>query len=266
MKSFLPPMSKIVVIESPYKTPAVGMVDLDGDGILELVGGYYWKGENYIIVLKCYFNNWRVVDMVKGKGYNITYFGAAPITIKDKNNLVVGWQVGSIWSHLSVYELKGTKLKDIYPSREELINSKNQICEYEQFVNKDGIDLSSIEYICSEKERDIKLEKAIVKEFDLEQYDSTRYYYNKVDLDGDGTPEIFVYLVGFYFCGTGGCSGAIFKEENEEYNLISKFSLVNNPIIISNIKTNGYRDIIMNVYGGGIESFFALLKYDGTKT
>jgi len=134
-----------------------------------------------------------------------------------------------------------------------------------QFYNEHGIDFSSIKYIHSETKRDIQLEKALVEAFDLEQYGgNVRYYYNKVDLDEDGNPEIFVYLVGPPVCGTGGCSSAIFKQENGEYRLLSRFSLVNNPIIISNKKTKGYKDIIMYVSGGGIESFFAQIKYDGT--
>ncbi|QZY56421.1 hypothetical protein [Crassaminicella profunda] len=66
-------------------------------------------------------------------------------------------------------------------------------------------------------------------------------------------------------CGTGGCSAAIFKEFDEEYKLLSNFTLVNNPIIISKNKTNGYNDLIMYVSGGGIKSFYAELKFDGTK-
>lgn len=153
-----------------------------------------------------------------------------------------------------------------YKTREELMVLRQQLCEYEPFLNQNGIDFSSIEYICSETEIDIELERALIKEFELDQYqDSIRYYYNKVDLDGDGILEVFVYLIGFYVCGTGGCSAAIFKQKNGEYSLLSRFSLVNNPVVISNSKTKGYRDIIMNVYGGGIENFFALIKYDGTK-
>lgn len=372
---FLPPFSEFIILEKPFRRPAVGIVDLDEDGVLEIVGAYNWQGENYIIVLKYYSGIWQAVDTIKGKGYNITYFGVAPITSKYNNNLVVGWQVASIWSDLSVYEwtdkglndlIDGNKyysmieVKDIdstqgkdgiyelalwihdtgdaykveiyrweggklalaldvypyyfkkvenyykellkekdsttywyyladaqiktgntkealksidralsfeypYPSIEELIGLRSQLCEHQPFVNQDGIDLSSIEYICSETQRDIKLENALIKEFELDRYqDNVRYYYNKVDLNEDGKPEIFVYLVGFPVCGTGGCSGAIYKQEDEEYSLLSRFSLVNNPIIISDNKTNGYRDIIMNVYGGGIESFFALLKYDGS--
>ncbi|MTI65232.1 MAG: hypothetical protein FH753_01360 [Firmicutes bacterium] len=375
IRPFLPPYSEFIILEKPFKRPVVGMVDLDGDGVLEIVGAYNWQGENYIIVLKYYDGTWLVVDTIKGKGYNITFFGVAPITSKYKNNLVVGWQVASIWSDISVYEwtamglsdlIYGNKyysmieIKDIesaqgrdgiyelalwihdtgdayrveiyrwsndkltlaldvypyyfrkvenyyieilkekdsttywyyladaqikigntrgainsidkalsfeypYPSKEELISLRRQLCKHQPFVDQNEIDLSSIEYICSETQRDIKLEKALIKEFELDRYqENIRYYYNKVDLDGDGIDEIFAYVVGSFVCGTGGCSSVIFKQEGEEYNLLARFSLVNNPIIISNNKTKGYRDIIMNVYGGGIESFFALLKYDGS--
>jgi len=124
---------------------------------------------------------------------------------------------------------------------------------------------NSIDYVYSETERDIKLERALVKELALEKdEDNVRYYYNKVDLNEDGKPEIFAYLVGSPVCGTGGCSAVIFKQENEQYTVLSKFTLVNNPVIISNSKTKGYRDIIMYVSGGGIESFSALIRYDGT--
>ena len=265
IKTFLPLTAQIALLKVPFKRPAVKLIDLDGDGILELVGAYYWQGEYYIIILKYYDNAWHVLDTVKGKGYNITYFDVAPITSKYKNNLVVGWQVGAIWSDLSVYELIDTKLKDLingnkyfsrievkdiestqekngtyelalwihdtgdayrveiyrwldnkfvlaldvypyyfekvvnyykkllkekdsttywyyladaqiktgnnkeacqsidkalaseypYPSIEELMRLKKQICEYRPFSNKYGIDFSSIEYIPSETEKDI---------------------------------------------------------------------------------------------------------------
>lgn len=374
IETYLPPMAEIVLLKMPYKRPAVGMADLDGDGLIELVGAYYWQGEIYIIILKRHNNDWYAADTVKGKGYNITYFGTAPITSRKHSNLIVGWQVGAIWSDLSVYEwtdkglkdlidgnryfsrievedIKGTQgsdrlyelalwrhdtgdaykvdiyrwlndkfvlapdlypqyfkkvvnyyqkllekknsttywyyladaqiktgdingaLKSIdraldskypYPSKEELLSLKNKILQHRFYPDQLGIDFSSVKSINSETKRDLKLEEAIKKEFDLNQeVGNIRYYYNKVDLNGDGIPEVFVYLVAPFVCGTGGCSGVIFKQENGEYKVLSRFSLVNNPVIISNTKTNGYRDIIMYVSGGGIKSFFSQIKYDG---
>ena len=113
-----------------------------------------------------------------------------------------------------------------YPSIEKLMQLKKQIFEDSQFSNMDGIDFSSIRYIPSEKEKDVLLEQALVKAFDLSQDEvNVRYYYNNIDLNDDGNPEVFVYLVGAPVCGTGGCSAAIFRKENEEYILLSKFYL-----------------------------------------
>jgi len=87
-------------------------------------------------------------------------------------------------------------------------------------TKQERIDVSTIKYIPSETEKDIYLEQALVKAFDLEQdLDKVRYYYNKVDLNEDANPEIFVYLVGPSICRTGGCSAAVFKKENKEYTL-----------------------------------------------
>ena len=153
----------------------------------------------------------------------------------------------------------------IYPGQSIKLPTGKDNCNYKPFPDQDEIDLSGIKYICSETKRDQRLEKALKEEFNLEEErNQVRYYYNKVDLNDDGINEVFAYPVGPPVCGTGGCSAAIFKRENGEYKLLSRFSLVNNPIIISNNKTNGYRDIIMYVTGGGIESFFAELKYNGT--
>lgn len=225
VKRFLPSTSEIVILDNISNTPAVKLIDLDGDGVLELVIGYCWQRENYIRLLKYHNNDWYIAGTIKRKG----------------------------------------SLEHPYPSKEELLTLKKSTCEYEPFSHEHGIDFSSILYICSETESDKNLEIAIKKEFDISlNEENIRYYYNKVDLNEDGIPEVFVFLVGPFVCGTGGCSGVIFKVENGEYKTLSRFSLVRNPVIISNSKTNGYKDIIMYVAGGGIESFFAELKYDGT--
>ncbi|MDV3427899.1 MAG: tetratricopeptide repeat protein [Bacillota bacterium] len=375
INKLLPSMSQIIMLDKPYRRPAIMLADLDGDGVPELICAYYYQGEKYIIVLKHSYDGWYAADTAKGKGYNITYFGAVPVTNGKGRNLIVGWQVGSIWSDLSVYEwtdkglrdlitgnkyysmmeaedMEGTKWKDgiyelalwihdtgdayrveiyrwennkfilaqdvypyyfkkvanyykkllrekdsttywyyladaqiktgnleealnsidkalaakyPYPSREELIRLKKQILQERSYSNQQVIDFSSIKYIESETEKDIKLEEALVEAFNLDQSEGkVRYYYNKVDLNEDGIPEVFVFLTGPFVCGTGGCSGAVFKQEDDEYKLLSSFSLVRNPVIISNTKTNGYRDIIMYVSGGGVESFYAWVKYNGS--
>jgi len=131
-------------------------------------------------------------------------------------------------------------------------------------VNLNYLDFSNVSYVASEKNRDKKLEAALVKLYKLKPgEDKFRYYYNKIDLNGDNKPELFVYLVGSSFSGTGGSSAVIFKVEDGEYKPLSQFTLVHNPIIISNNRTNGWKDIIMYVSGGGAESGYVELKFNG---
>ncbi len=125
-------------------------------------------------------------------------------------------------------------------------------------------DLSEVTYLKSETKKDAALEKVFAKEFGLTKgTDSIRYYYNKIDLNNDQIPETFVYLVGPMVCGTGGCSGLLLEEKNGDYKVKSRFSLVRTPVIIQNETTNGWKDIVMYVTGGGIEPGYHQLKFNG---
>ncbi len=129
------------------------------------------------------------------------------------------------------------------------------------------IDFSNVTYQISESARDEKLEKAITKalEYDKETNGAIRYYYNRIDLNEDKKPEIFVYLIGPYVSGSGGSTSLIFEENEDVYRLISRITLARNPIIVSDNKTNGWKDLIMYVSGGGIEPFYSQIKFDGSK-
>lgn len=127
--------------------------------------------------------------------------------------------------------------------------------------------------IYSETVRDAQLEKAILKrmpEYSKKAHSNpdyqTWYYYNKVDLNGDGKPEVLVYLRGREACGTGGCNLIVFQFGKQDYKLISEISLVNSPIIVSSQRTRGWKDIIVYVVGGGIHpGYYAVLRFDGKK-
>jgi hypothetical protein len=144
------------------------------------------------------------------------------------------------------------------------INQENQQNQVEQGKNIENIDVSDVKPIYSETERDIKLEEAIRKEYVLNE-DGIRYYYNKIDLNDDGVPEIFAYLVGSSVCCqiTGACQAAIFKVENGQYKLLAKIILIKKPFIISEDKNNGYRDIMAMVDNGTAGNFFVRIRYDG---
>ncbi|NJO40569.1 MAG: hypothetical protein HC769_09095 [Cyanobacteria bacterium CRU_2_1] len=132
-----------------------------------------------------------------------------------------------------------------------------------------GINLGDIEYVSSVTDPDPILERAILQA--LPGYDNNlpselkiRYSYNRVDLNGDGQPEVLAYLSGSFTCGTGGCTMMIFKPAGQDYQLVSKVRLVNSPVLISAQSTAGWSDLVLLVSGGGAEPHYALLQSDGS--
>ena len=92
----------------------------------------------------------------------------------------------------------------------------------------------------------------------------THYYYNRVDLNGDGRPEVLVYLFGPYMCGSGGCNTLVFRRtEAGPYQLVADIALTNNPVVVSERRTNGWNDLITLVAGGGARAHYAVLRFDG---
>ena len=153
-------------------------------------------------------------------------------------------------------EKENTNVKDESSAKTD--ESKNNIILLEN---------EKIASVLSEKERKPELEKALKEKYDLDDKEAkeTRYYYNCIDLNGDGVNEIFVEVVGPFTSGTGGDSAVIYKDNNGTLEEISDFTLIRNPIIISDEKSNGWNDIIVEYSGGGAPKKYAILKYDGNK-
>ncbi|MEW3510655.1 hypothetical protein AB1I65_05590 [Clostridium butyricum] len=153
-------------------------------------------------------------------------------------------------------EKENTNVKDESSAKTD--ESKNNIILLEN---------EKIASVLSEKERKPELEKALKEKYDLDDKGAkeTRYYYNCIDFNGDGVNEIFVEVVGPFTSGTGGDSAVIYKDNNGTLEEISDFTLIRNPIIISDEKSNGWNDIIVEYSGGGAPKKYAILKYDGNK-
>lgn len=84
-------------------------------------------------------------------------------------------------------EKENTNVKDESSAKTD--ESKNNIILLEN---------EKIASVLSEKERKPELEKALKEKYDLDDKGAkeTRYYYNCIDLNGDGVNEIFVEVVG----------------------------------------------------------------------
>lgn len=95
---------------------------------------------------------------------------------------------------------------------------------------------------------------------------SNRFFADTIDLNGDGTRDAIVVLSTSYWCGTGGCTMLVLEgQKDNTFRLVSESSLVRPPITVSDTKTNGWRDLILTVSGGGMPAKTVVLKFDGKK-
>jgi len=90
-----------------------------------------------------------------------------------------------------------------------------------------------------------------------------RYVYGRVDLNGDGRDEVFVYLLGSIFCGTGGCNLLLFTPSDDGYSLVNEFPISRLPVIVSVATTNGWHDLIRLESGGGAKPSYVRHTFDG---
>jgi hypothetical protein len=98
----------------------------------------------------------------------------------------------------------------------------------------------------------------------FERERATRYSSALVDLKGDGTREVIVYVSGRGWCGSGGCIMLILALEGASYRVVTRTTITRLPIRILNTKSNGWHDISVVVAGGGIQpAYEAILPFDG---
>lgn len=99
--------------------------------------------------------------------------------------------------------------------------------------------------------------------FTDEESSATRYNYNYIDLNDDGQQEIFVVVSGPYTSGSGGSSALLLEEKQDRLQVRSAFTLVNTPVIVTDMKKHGYKSLIFPYYGGGQPYSLSLAEYNG---
>jgi hypothetical protein len=88
----------------------------------------------------------------------------------------------------------------------------------------------------------------------------------EIDLNDDGRQDALVLLENpIYFCGTGGCTMLVFKGTKSGFEFVSRSSLIRGPVLVSETKTHGWRDLIMEVSGGGVAPKQVACKYTGSQ-
>lgn len=93
-------------------------------------------------------------------------------------------------------------------------------------------------------------------------------FHGTADLNNDGQPEIFVHLAGPALCGTGGCTTLVFTPTDGSdwrYDLVAELAPTQPPIRVSARETNGWRNILVHVAGGGMQAEYdAELAFNGS--
>ncbi|MFL5349111.1 MAG: hypothetical protein ACJ8AT_30290 [Hyalangium sp.] len=101
------------------------------------------------------------------------------------------------------------------------------------------------------------LKKYLRDDLKVMSEDDRKYSYDTFDLNNDGRKEIFVALIGPYFCGSGGCTLLIL---NPDFTLNSRMTVVGDlPLQASSKTTHGWRDLVIQSRGDH------LMKYNGKK-
>lgn len=85
------------------------------------------------------------------------------------------------------------------------------------------------------------------------------------DLNGDGRPEAIVYPTGGGRCGTGGCGLLVLGQTRTGFRVRARTTISQLPIGVLETKSHGWRDLAVQVSGGGMRSFRAALSFDGRK-
>lgn len=87
--------------------------------------------------------------------------------------------------------------------------------------------------------------------------DNRKFFFLEYDLNGDSANEILVGLSGSYFCEAEGCTVLLL---DSAANMLNKFTVVKFPVLISDKKTSGWNDLVVE-HGGKSH----VLKFNGKR-
>ncbi len=100
---------------------------------------------------------------------------------------------------------------------------------------------------CEKAAGDVSLEQALARPLIAEGFEleDTTYFYNRVDLNGDGIPEVLAYLRGPRTCNSSGCELFVLRKEGSQYTVISRVYMGWRQVVVSSRRTEGWNDLIL---------------------
>lgn len=93
----------------------------------------------------------------------------------------------------------------------------------------------------------------------------TRYAVAWKDLNDDGRPEAIVYLMGNEWCGSGGCTLLVLEQSGDGFTVRGRATIARTPIAVLTSTNHGWRDLVVQVGGGGGWSGQAVLPFRGDR-
>ena len=135
-KRFLPQTAVVLTLQKPLPKEAILLADMDGDQVEELIGAFRYQEKNYILILKKVNNEWQPLLLINGSGYGISDLLAVPIADSKRNTLIVGWQVGTVWSEFNLFQWTDNKLVPLLA--ENVVYSKLEVEDMPSNQGQDG--------------------------------------------------------------------------------------------------------------------------------
>ncbi|WP_448574114.1 hypothetical protein [Trichothermofontia sp.] len=132
-----------------------------------------------------------------------------------------------------------------------------------------GIRPGRVNYLPSETQPRPKVERAILEALaepytpDQSPHDRLRYYYNRIDLNGDRRLETIAYVVGRETCGRNGCLALIFTQSPQGLQQVGQFIAVHVPILVLDRKTRGWNDLVFFISEGDSPPRYKRVQFDG---
>lgn len=108
-------------------------------------------------------------------------------------------------------------------------------------------------------------EESVIKFLQARYHDKTTQYIAAFpDLNGDGTPEALVYLIGSEVCGSGGCNLLVLEKSGDSWKIVTRTTVTQLPIRVLSATSHGWHNISVWVQGGGIQpGYEAELRFNG---
>lgn len=102
-----------------------------------------------------------------------------------------------------------------------------------------------------------------VREKQFPDEDDTRYAKAFVDLNGDGREEAIVFLMGRWWCGSGGCPTLVLTPQLASWKVVARILTTSPPIRVLRTRSKGWRSITVWTHDPEAPPYEAELQFDG---